>query len=94
MEAQAERVIMFSSESVIEGHLFADPVEISFALVPARRCTCAGSSAIRWPSMQTDSFKFLQRPHTFCNVLSESMFELDLVFDIDRALSVFDCDRY
>ena len=23
-----------------------------------------------------------------------SLFELDLVFDIERALSVFDCDRY
>ena len=31
MAAQAERVIMFSSESVIEGHLFADRVEVSFA---------------------------------------------------------------
>ena len=31
MAVQAERVIMFSSESVIEGHLFADRVEVSFS---------------------------------------------------------------
>ena len=31
MAAQAERVIIFSSESVIEGHLFADRVKVSFA---------------------------------------------------------------
>ena len=31
MAAQGERVIIFSFESVIEGHLFADRVKVSFA---------------------------------------------------------------
>ena len=31
MAAKAERMMIFSSESVIEGHLFADRVEVSFS---------------------------------------------------------------
>ena len=53
MAAQAERVIMFSSESVIEGHLFADRVEVSFARFSQLGGTHSCNSSL---SMQTESF--------------------------------------
>ena len=48
MAGKAVRVIMFSSESRIEGHLFADRVEVRVELFfPSRHCSCGTSTEAR-----------------------------------------------